>query len=250
MRAAICFALSLSLSLPLALTACKKEEKAASSTATPKVGDPATSKDPTEVKPEAPKSKVPWSTDYSALTNKLQGAWVMQDVGSLGSIQAWNVEGTKVTMYDPRKKSEQVGELTFDAPCDVTMTVKTADGSEGWGATLAIVGDTVHLGLGSAGTKSGDEVIACMGRGVYYLKGTECSRWSEHFGEWETEKATCSVDDKSFKGKVGEESEDELRFLAPNVLMTDQLDGNKPEKLPDWAAAKAKADELAAKKSG
>ncbi len=249
-RAQIWFSTAFMLAGLAGVAGCKKEEKALTETA--KTGDPASAKDPKEPArpPEPAKPKLPWSTDYGALTAKLQGAWLVKDVGYLGSVQAWNVEGSKVTMYDPKKKAEQIGELTFEAPCDVTMTVKTADGSEGWGATLVVDGDTVHLGLGSGGMRNGDEVVACMGRGVYYLKGGECSLWNERFGEWETAKATCSFDDKSFKGKVGEESEDELRFTAPNVLMTDQLAGNKPEKQPDWAAAKAKADDLAAKKPG
>src|SRR5688572_11008176 len=105
MRTLIC------LSLALALAGCKKEEKAATNpTAVSKPGDPPSSKDPTEVvKPAA--AKVPWGNDYGALTAKLQGAWLVKDVGYLGSVQAWNVEGTKVTMYDPKKKAEQVGEL-------------------------------------------------------------------------------------------------------------------------------------------
>jgi hypothetical protein len=233
----------------LCLGACNKKEEKVASSAT-KTGEPGSSKVAAEVKPEAPKGKVPWGADYAAVTAKLQGSWLVTDVGYLGSVQAWNVEGAKVTMYDPKKKTEQVGELSFDAPCEVTLTVKTADGSEGWGASLAVDGDTIYLGLGSSGVRNGDEVVACMGRGVYYLKGSECSLWSEHFGDWESEKATCSVDDKSFKGKAGEGSEDSMDFKAPNVLMTDQLAGNKPEKQPDWAAAKAKADEKVAKTPG
>jgi hypothetical protein len=234
---------------------CKKEAKPSAKngekavTATPKPGDPASTKDPKELA-KPPEPKFPWSTDYSAQTAKLQGAWLVKDVGYLGSVQAWSVEGNKVTMFDPKKKAEQVGELIFEAPCELTLTVKTAGGSEGWGATLVVNGDTLHLGLGSGGVRNGDEIIACMSRGIYHLKGGECTLWNERFGEWETAKATCSFDDESFKGKAGEESEDELRFVAPNVLMTDQLAGNKPEKQADWAAAKAKADELTAKRPG
>lgn len=205
----------------------------------------------TDVTPMAPgKAKTPWSIDYGELQLKLRGAWLVQDVGYLGSIQAWNVEGTKVTVYDPKKKTEQVGEISFDAPCDLTLWVKTAYGPEGWGAGLAVDGETIYLGLGNGGVKKGDEVVACIGPGVYYMKGSECSLWTEDFGEWRSKPATCTVDEKSFKGKSGDASEDELDFFKPGVLMTDQLAGKKAGRHGDWAAAKAKADELAAQQAG
>lgn len=237
--------ISILMGLALALAGCKKEEKAATGgapvTATPKVGQPESGK---PIQPAGP--KFPWNTDYAPLVAKLQGAWLIKDVGYIGSVQAWNVEGNKVTMYDPKKKTETAAELIFNTPCDVDLKVKTADGEESWGSTLVVSGDTVHLGLGSGGIKTGDEMVVCASMGTYYLKGGECTFWKETWDKWESKKAECSFDDKSFKGKT-DEYDDEYRFQAPGVVMTDQLAANKPERQADWATAKAKADGSVAK---
>jgi hypothetical protein len=201
---------------------------------------------------EAAGPELPWNTDYRALTAKLQGLWVVKGIGEAGSVAAWKVEGTRVTFYDARKKTEQVGELIFEAPCAVKLRSRTG---EGWGAGLVVSGDVVYLGLGDGGMKHGDEIVACAWGGLFHLKASECSAWIRRFDEWKRAeaKAICSFDGKVFKGEVDKglrPGRVELRFAAPGTLLSEQLAANRAERQTNWAAAKAKADELAAKTPG
>jgi hypothetical protein len=161
---------------------------------------------------EAAGPELPWNTDYRALTAKLQGLWVVKGIGEAGSVAAW-------------------------------------------GAGLVVSGDVVYLGLGDGGMKHGDEIVACAWGGLFHLKASECSAWIRRFDEWKRAeaKAICSFDGKVFKGEVDKglrPGRVELRFAAPGTLLSEQLAANRAERQTNWAAAKAKADELAAKTPG
>lgn len=192
-------------------------------------------------KPEQPKP--PWNTDTSASVSKLQGAWLVKGFGMYGAVSAWKFDGTKVTVYDPSKKTETPDVLIFESPCAVRL-------DSGYGGTLIIDGDDVYLGLGMGGFKQGDTIIACMHSGTTYSTPAGCTTWKNEFGRWSTVETTCSRPEGRFvateKSNYGEGS---IRFWNERILLTDQLHDNKLTKQASWDVAKAAADKLVAAKA-
>jgi hypothetical protein len=220
------------LALVLACAACSKKTndapKATTGSATPK-----TTETP------KPKSNTPWDFDAAALQAKFQGAWVVKDHGYLGSTEAWEVKGDQVKIWDAKQNKETTATLVVKGPCVYEM--KEGDGSSTT-SHYVIDGDTIHMGLGDAGVKQGDKVIACMSNGVFVLDGGKCTFYLDSFGKWEPEDATCSVEgDKLKAANTSFKFEGEMTAHS-NVFATDQLWNNPPPvKAASYDEAKAKA---------
>ena len=225
--------MSLILAWACAAAACRKEEPSI-----PEVKPAATEVPP--VAKEPPKPALPWPAGNEASYAALQGAWVVQGFGSYDNVQAWNVVGHKVTVYEAKDGTEAPDELIFESPCAVRLK------EAGWGGTFVKRGDTVHLGLGSGGWKDGDTTVVCMYPGVIWATKDGCKAYKQTFGEWEVIDAKCTVADGAFKVETADHGSD-IRFVDDTTMMTDQLKANAPARMADWAAAKAKADELVAK---
>jgi hypothetical protein len=180
---------------------------------------------------ESPKPAVPWSTSNDAALAKLQGAWLVKGFGSYGAVSAWRFDGAKVTVYNPDKKTETPDVLLFESPCAVRL-------DSGYGGTLVIDG---------GGTKQGDTIIACMGSGTVYATPKGCATYKQSFRTVEVIETTCATPEGRFvateKSNYGETS---LRFWNDHILLTDQLASNKLQRFPDFAAAKAAADQVIA----
>ncbi|HLT36255.1 MAG TPA: hypothetical protein VK034_08215, partial [Enhygromyxa sp.] len=104
--------------------------------------------------------------------------------------------------------------------------------------TFTFAGDTLHAGLGSAGTVVGDMIVACMGGKTYVLRGDECLEWSEMFDDWKSEQADCKVAGEGPERKlvIGDR---ELPFVGETALANQQMQGNVATRHGDFAAAKA-----------
>jgi hypothetical protein len=169
-------------------------------------------------------------------TAKWQGAWVTgRDIG-----QAWEVKGSTLTTWDGA--TEEAGKLlTIVSPCAVKATKTSKDGMrESYTYSAVWDGDTLYLGMGAAGVKAGDAYIVCGMRETYVFKGGKCEAWKEEFmreGEWKSGPAECKVEGDTFTvpGDWGITAK-----IAGNVVLSDQMQGNKAEKTADYAAAKAK----------
>ena len=166
---------------------------------------------------------------------KWQGAWVAgRDVG-----QAWEVKGQNVTAWDG--SAEEKRELIIESPCTVKMQKDVAGGGHESSSYSAVWdGETLYLGMGAAGVKKGDDYIVCAGMETYTLKGGKCSAWREDMmepGKWTSKDGTCSVAGDTFTipGDFGATLK-----IKGNVLLSEQMEGNKAEKAADFAAAKAK----------
>lgn len=222
---------------------CRKEEPGN----VPKVGGPdaAAGAGGSAEKPDPKKPKLPWSTDFEASYATMQGAWLVTGFGSYDSVQAWNIEGHKVTVYDAKDKSEEQDELIFESPCDIRLQ------GAGWGGTFTRKADgTPYFSLGDGGFKIGENIVACMDPGVVWVTPSGCKAYKSTFREWEEVAGTCKVEDGYLHWTGADGEDDKLRFVDDATLMTEQLEDGKPEKQPDFAAAKAKADERYAKNQG
>lgn len=185
--------------------------------------------------------------NQAGVTARLQGAWVLRDVSFLGSVEAWEVKGDKVTVFDGTK--EETLELAVEAPCQLTTTKRNPDGSSQGGTShFVFAGDTLHLGLGDAGVKLGDTVVGCMSNGVYLWKGGTCQFFTEMFDKWDAKEATCSLAGDLFKAANPTFKHEGEMKLAGDVLMSDQLRANPAVKVKDLAEAKARVTELKAAK--
>ena len=187
--------------------------------------------------------------DFVALHQKLQGSWLaggglIPDVWSLDhdTLLSINAEGARTSST-----------LRLLAPCYYVHG--RAEGDFGVYSVFAFDGDTLYLGLGSAGVVQGSKTVACVSSGVYVLDASGCTRWTRKAfakpgDEWDKEvgdckysddKATFLVDDsKSSRPLYGIET---LKVKG-NVLLTDQMANNKAERFPSLEAAIAKHQSL------
>lgn len=181
-------------------------------------------------------SGAPWKVDSAAAQAKLQGAWVVKSVSSLGDIQAWNVKGDQVTVFNGKK--EATGKLVFDAPCELGIKESMGGGTQTETAHYVWDGDKLHIGLGGSGVKQGATVIACSFNGVYVSKGASCKYYTQGFsGQWKAKPATCSLKGGVFQASAGKYEKGTLKVHG-NALATDQLWMNVASKASDYAAAK------------
>jgi hypothetical protein len=220
------------LALVLACAACSKKTneapKATTGSAAPKTMDT-----------PKPKSDAPWEFDAAAVQAKLQGAWVVKDQGYLGSTEAWEVKGDQVKMWDAKQDKETTATLVVKGPC--LFDLKEGGGSSST-SHYVLDGDTLHMGLGDAGVKIGDKVVACMSNGVFVLDGTKCTFYLDDFGKWSPEEGTCSIDGTNFKAANASFHYEGSMPAHGNVFASDQLWNNPaPVKAASYDEAKTKA---------
>jgi hypothetical protein len=166
---------------------------------------------------------------------KWAGSWVVgKDIG-----QAWDVKGSDVTVWDGAKEEKRTLEL--ESPCAIGI-VKSGEGGMKETMKYSAVwdGDTLYAGMGASGYKKGDSYLVCGSQETYVLKGGKCEAWKEDFmnpGKWTNKPADCKVEGDTFTvpGDWGINAK-----IVGNVVLSDQMQGNKAEKTADWAAAKAK----------
>jgi hypothetical protein len=179
----------------LAVTGCDKDKDDAQSK---KDGDAKAEKaegnDGDEAKTEAdapPKDDGPFAEfDLPGLAKKWEGAWLI-DGGRL----AWEVKGGELTIVDGKGDDKSRG-FEVQAPCQVASIERGESGSTSTFHKFAFDGDTLYTGLGNAGVKKGDAVVACVSNKVYVLKDGKCESWRQvpfDKSKWESSEATCSL---------------------------------------------------------
>lgn len=171
--------------------------------------------------------------DFDAATAKWQGAWTLPS-GSIGRTVAWTIDGTTLIEFDGQ--TEKTYEFAIYSPCQVTYT--DAEAGVTTYQTFTFASETLHAGLGAAGTVIGDATVACMGGKTYVLRGEECLEWSEMFDDWKSEKADCKITGEGAERKFVT-ADGELPFIGDTALANQQMQGNVAAKHGDFAAAKA-----------
>ena len=104
------------------------------------------------------------------LSQKWQGSWVVRDADYAGSVQAWNLQGDELTVYDATRKSQWQEHFSLSSPCSVVRTRSL--GGEGDLVTIdtfAFAADGLHVGPPPAGggIRGGPVVTACVDKRVY-----------------------------------------------------------------------------------
>ncbi len=225
--------LALILAMALAGTGCDKKDKEPAT-------DPGPAGEPSGKRADAPGGSGPFAGfDLGAIKTRLEGAWVLGG-SSLGKKEAWQVSGSEVTVYDG--KSEKKHELSLVAPCYGKLTCEEGGGTTSNYFTFAFDGDTLYKGLGQAGLKKGDTIVACISGEIFTLQDGKCQKWKESmFGDkLKSADAECALEGDVFKAKT-RSGESELE-IEGTVLLNQQMAKNQAVKTTDFAEAKSKID--------
>jgi hypothetical protein len=215
--------LALALLATLALLGCGKDKE-----------PPPSGQRTEEPVPEIPKDAPtgPFAGfDFEAAAGKWQGAWTLQ---SGGRTVAWSIEGSKLIEFDGER--EKTYEFAIYSPCQITHT-DTEEGVTTY-MTFTFVGDTLHAGLGGAGTVVGDATVGCLGGKTYVRRSDQCLEWSEMFDDWKSEAADCQITGEGPDRKLIT-ARGELPFVSDTALANQQMQSNVATRHGDFAAAKA-----------
>lgn len=220
--------------------ACGKKDEKDPSTGTdePSAGaeeTPTPAKDENKSGPDFSK----WDT--AGKEKAWQGSWLVKENGT---IQAWSVDGKKVTTWDGEE--EETLELALRAPCRAYFK---NDQGMAFPRNFTVVDGAVQFRSGGAGYRDGAEAIFCdASSAIYVLDGAgACTIWEEKFGEWESRAGECGIKKSADGAEVfhhadpngGEFEIQGGAILTRTSFPTERVDG-------DHAAAKAARDAKAA----
>ncbi len=187
--------------------------------------------------------------DFVALHKKLQGSWL---AGGGTTPDVWSLDHDSLLAIDAEGKRTS-STLRLLAPCYYVHG--RPDGNFGVYSVFAFDGDTLYLGLGSAGVVQGSRTVACVASGVYVLDGSACTRWTHKAfpkpgDEWEKEVGDCKYSDDKTTFQVDDSKSSrplygiETLKVKGNVLLSDQMANNQAQHFPSLDAAIAKHQAL------
>jgi hypothetical protein len=246
------------MALALAFAGCDKEKREREAEPTGSAGAEKTAPDPgTAGKAsgaagfEAPRGEGPHEGfDLAALHRKLQGTWMVGGTAFSSIPRIWHLDESDLVIVDGEgKRSEHT--LRLLAPCYAAVAEK--GGGSTVFSTFVFDGDTLYQGLGNAGVRQGERVVACMAAGIYELADDACTKWTRKpFASpgqpaWEKEPGECGFaedgkvffgDDTSSKRKIY--GREQLEVIEGDALMTRQMAGNRAEKVASLEEALAR----------
>jgi hypothetical protein len=130
-----------------------------------------------------------------ALARRWQGVWVLRDADYVGSVQAWNVHGDAVTVYDASRKRTREDRFAVPSPCRVSRARVIGDDpylrtdAAEWQTTFdtfVFASDGLHVALAPSdgGFRRGARVMVCLGDHLvtFGSRGSSCSRWGNGEG--------------------------------------------------------------------
>jgi len=210
------------LALFVIAAGCKKEEAAA----------------PDQPKAEAtkPEKKAgPFADfDLDLVKKRLQGAWVIRG-------QAWEIKGDQIKIFDG--KEEKTRKLEIVAPCKIGVVTKTERGTTTDFLKYTTDGEKVYVGMGDAGIRQGDKIVACGFSAIVVHSGDKCTAFKQGMrGDWESEPGECKIEKKGeeemFIFKAGR-SGGGLK-IAGDALFSGRMEKSVAEKMASYEEAKAK----------
>lgn len=235
------------LALTVTLMACQADApKVDAKVAPTKLGEPAAGK------PDAPAPTAdagPFGAwDMAARRAAFAGAHLAPG-DYLGAWVAWDVQGTKVKVWDGT--AEKTYDLAVKSPCEVEVIEASDGGSSSTTHHYTLKGGQLGqlvMGLGDAGSRKGPEAVACISNAVVTLDASgHCLQWKESMfdkGKYESQPGTCAWvkdGDKELFAATVNGSETRL-VVDGDALLTEQLQTTHSEKMADFAAARAARD--------
>jgi hypothetical protein len=191
------------------------------------------------------------ATVSSELERSCQGAWVVRDADYTGSVQAWEVRGRTVTVYDPATRSKVVQTFALESPCRLVRT-QHAGGGETIRTTntFAFAADGLHVGSGQSpgGLRQGSVFTACIGDRVYTFdtQNRGCLRVDAAMRGAPTPAEECVVESAppAFILRRLDGPNDVQLGISGDGLLSPALAGQRAEREPSLQAAMRRADAL------
>ena len=194
------------------------------------------------------------SAEVHEVSERWQGSWVVRDADYDGSVQAWTLEGDRLTVYDARRQTRWQERFALSSSCSV---VRTRDvGSTGAIVsvdTFAFAGDGLHVARAPAGggIRVGSLVTACARGRVYTFDATTGRCQARNvLGAETTGRQAPNMECAIVSGDVAPSfvlrpleggTSVTLSFYGDALLST-TLAANVAEPEPSFAAAVARAD--------
>jgi hypothetical protein len=184
-------------------------------------------------------------------TGHWQGAWVVRDTEYPGSVQAWQVQGTSVLVYDPSTGRSESQQFRLESPCRVVRTRSSGDGGTVESRdNFAFASDGLHVGPPEAagGVRQGPVLTACAGEQMYTLDlrtGTCHVQPADMSGSQQTADCTLSPTPPSLVLRRFGEGQDTRLDILGDGLLSMPLAASATEPQPSLERAIARANVLA-----
>ncbi len=186
------------------------------------------------------------------LDRQWQGAWVVRDADYRGSVQAWNVHGSTVDVYDPVVRRTELQHFTLESPCRL-VRLQSLDRGAGVVMsrnTFAFAPDGLHVAPAQAGggLRRGTLLMACIDDHVYTFdtRSRQCLRWNRAMSGSPTATAQCAVSPPSFVLRHFTGGEDVFLNFAGDALLSTELAAQVSERQASFHSAIQRAEVLSA----
>jgi hypothetical protein len=135
----------------------------------------------------------------SELTRRWQGAWLVRDAEYPGSVEAWNVHGDSVTVYQPHTGRSREEQFALQSPCAIVRTQPRSQSTVVTTNTFVFAPGGLRIAASrtAGGLKRGDVLTVCVGEYVYTfdVRARTCWKWNATMSGLPTPaSAECVVD--------------------------------------------------------
>jgi hypothetical protein len=190
------------------------------------------------------------------LSHRWQGVWIVRDADYPGSVQAWNVTGDHVSVYDAKQHHVDDEKFALVSPCRVSRSL-VVDGKQQaivTSDTFVFASDGLHVARAPAagGFQQGAIVDACIGDDVYEYdtRAGSCERLPVTGSAPPlTDRAECSLDhglvSTSFVVRSGGGGTSTRLDFYGGALLSQPLLAHIAEHRPTFVGAVRRADALA-----
>ena len=163
------------------------------------------------------------------------------DLGAVIRNHAWEVNGNQVKIFDGQK--ERTRKIEIVTPCTIGLVNKTERGTSTDYLKFTSDGEKIFVGMGNAGVRKGDVIVACGFNATLVYQGDKCTAFKQGLrGDWESEPGECSIEkrgeDEIFTFKAGM-ARGGLK-IAGDALLSTRMENNVAEKVASYEEAKAK----------
>jgi hypothetical protein len=198
----------------------------------------------------APMATAATTATVADLGKRWQGTWIVRGADYPGSVQAWDVKGDSVVVYDPVTHRKEQQHFKLESPCRLVRT-QAAGGADAISTTntFAFGLDGLHVAPAQSpgGLRQGPNVTACIGEHVYTydVRSHRCQRWNATMTGAPTQAEECAVDPTGFVlRKLGGPGDIHLDSSGEGLL-SQGLAAQVAERAASFTAAMHRADTLA-----
>jgi hypothetical protein len=192
------------------------------------------------------------TVDLARDAREWRGAWVVRDADYPGSVQAWSVNGSSVSVYDATRRRTEKQRFSLVSPCRIARTRTLPDGtSVKTYDTFVFARDGLHVAQApaSGGFRRDGRVTACIDDHVYTfeVQSTRCRRYSARMAGPSTSvecTLTSTGASSSFVVRPLQGDESSRIDFYGDALLSRALLAHVAERSPSFYEAQRRADRL------